>query len=42
MQYLEKEMIHEVDIFLHADKLESLLQVDSIIFDGFGQACTNY
>ena len=30
-----------IDI-LHADKHESLLQVDSIIFDRFGQACPNY
>ena len=30
-----------IDI-LHADKHESLLQADSIIFDGFGQACPNY
>ena len=29
-------------MFLHADKHESLLKVDSIIFDGFGQACPNY
>ena len=27
---------------LHPDKHESLLQVNSIIFDGFGQACPNY
>ena len=27
---------------LHADKHESLLQVNSIIFDGFGQTCPNY
>ena len=26
---------------LHADKPESLFQVDSIIFDGFDQACPN-
>ena len=29
-------------MFSHADKQESLLQVDSIIFDRFGQACPNY
>ena len=30
-------ILKRIDI-LHADKHESLLQVDSIIFDGFGQA----
>ena len=38
---LKKELSYEVD-FLHADKHESFLQVDSIIFDGFCQACPNY
>ena len=37
-QYLQKKLSNEVDV-LHADKNESLLQVDSINFDGFGQAC---
>ena len=32
---------YEVDV-LYADKHKSLLQVDSIIFDGFGQACPKY
>ena len=41
LQYLKKELSYEVDV-LHADKHESLLQVDSIIFDGFGQAYPNY
>ena len=31
-----KELNHEVD-FLHADKHESFLQTDIIIFDGDGQ-----
>ena len=34
-------MSYEVDV-LHADKRESLLRVDSIIFNGFGQACPKY
>ena len=41
LQYLKKELSYEVDV-LHADKHESLLQGDSIIFHGFGQACPNY
>ena len=41
LQYPKKELSYEVD-FLHADKHESLLQVDSIIFDGFGQAYPKY
>ena len=36
LQYLKKEVSDEVD-FLHADKHESLLQVDTD-FDGDGQA----
>ena len=32
---------YEVDV-LHADKHESLLQVDSIIYGGFGEACPKY
>ena len=35
-EYLKKELSCEVHV-LHADKYEILLQVDSIIFDGFGQ-----
>ena len=38
LQYLKRELSYEVDV-LHVDKPESLLQVDTIIFDGFGQAC---
>ena len=41
LQYLKKELNYEVDV-LHADKHESLLQVDIIIFDGFDQACPKY
>ena len=43
LQYLKKELSYEVDV-LHADKHKhkSLLQVDTIIFDGFGQACPKY
>ena len=37
LQYLKKEVSDEVDIF-HVDKNESYLQIDTIIFDGFGQA----
>ena len=41
LQYLKKELSYEVDV-LNADKHESLLQDDNIIFDGFGQACPKY
>ena len=34
-------MSHEVHV-LHADKHESLLQVDSITFDELGQGCPKY
>ena len=40
LQYLKKELSYEVDVLL-ADKHESLLQVDSIIFDEFGQDAQN-
>ena len=36
-QYLKKEVSDEVD-FLYADKHESFVQIDSMIFDGNGQA----
>ena len=36
-QYLKKEVSDEVD-FLYADKHESFVQIDSMIFDGDGQA----
>ena len=41
LQFLKNELVYEVDVS-HPDKYESLLQVDSIIFTGFGQACPNY
>ena len=42
MQYLKKESSYEVNV-LHADEHEkSLLQVDTFIFDGVGQACPKY
>ena len=41
LQYLKKELSYELDL-LDADKHESLLQVGSIIFDGFDQPCPNY
>ena len=37
LQYLKKELSDEVD-FLHADKHESLLQIDIMILMGGGQA----
>ena len=40
LQYLKKEVSDEVD-FLHADKHESFLQIDSMIFDGGGQSFRN-
>ena len=41
LQYLKNKLSFEVDV-VHADKHESLLHVDSIIFDGVGQACPKY
>ena len=41
LQYLKKVLSSKVDV-LHTDKHESILQVDSIIFDGLGQACPKY
>ena len=37
LQYLKKELSDEVD-FLHADKHESMLQIDGMILMGDGQA----
>ena len=37
LQYLKKEVNDEVNLLL-ADKHESFLQIDTIIFDGDGQA----
>ena len=36
LQYLKKEVSDEVD-FLHADKHESFLQINTMIFDGDGR-----
>ena len=36
LQYLKKEVSDEAD-FLHADKDESFLQIDTMIFDEYGQ-----
>ena len=36
LQYLKKEVRDKVD-FLHADKHESFLQIDTMIFDVDGQ-----
>ena len=36
LSYLKKEVTDEVD-FLHADKHESFLQIDTMIFDVDGQ-----
>ena len=41
MQYLEKEVSDEVDI-LHADKHESFLKIDSMIFEGDGQSSSKF
>ena len=37
LKYLKKEVSDEVDFF-HADKHESFLQINAMIFDGDGQA----
>ena len=34
-------MSYEADV-LHADRRESLLQVDTFLFDAFGQGCPKY
>ena len=36
LQYTRKEVRDEID-FLHADKHESFLQIDTMIFNGNGQ-----
>ena len=41
IQYLEKEVSDEVDI-LHADKHESFLKIDSMIFEGDGQSSPKF
>ena len=40
-QYLKNVGRDEVD-FLHADKHQIILQVDTIDLGGHGQACSNY
>ena len=40
LQYLKKGLSYEADV-LHVDQHYSLLQVDSIIFGGFGHTCPN-
>ena len=41
LQDFKKELGYKVDV-LHANKHESLLQVDSIILSEFYQVCTEY
>ena len=41
LQYLKKEVRDKVD-FLHADKHESFLQIDTMIFNGNGQAFSKF
>ena len=41
LQYLKENRKDEVD-FLPADKLQRLLQIDTIIVGVCGQACPNY
>ena len=41
LQYLKKEYSYKVDV-LHAYKHERILQINTIIFDDFGQACLKY
>ena len=41
LQYLKTEVSDEVD-FLHPDKHESFLQIDTIIFDEDGQAFSKF
>ena len=39
LQYPKNELSYEADVS-HADRQKSLLQVDNINFDGFGQRCS--
>ena len=41
LQYFKKEVRDVVD-FLHVDKHQRLLQIDTVIFGVCGQACPNY
>ena len=38
LQYPKNELSYEAGVS-HADRQKSLLQVDNIVFDGFGQGC---
>ena len=38
---ISQERVDEVDV-LYADKHESLLQIDSIVFERFNEACPKY
>ena len=40
LQYLMNELSYKA--VLHAERHESLLQVENIIFDGFCQVCPKY
>ena len=41
LQHLKKEVRDKVD-FLHADKYASFLQIDTLIFNGNGQALPKF
>ena len=41
LKYLKKDVTDEVD-FLHADKHESFLQIDTMISNGDGQVFTKF
>ena len=41
LNYLKKDVTNEVD-FLHADKHESFLQIDTMIFNVDGQVFTKF
>ena len=42
LQYLKKEVRDEVPFFLHAEKHQRFLEIDTTIFGVCGQACPNY
>ena len=41
LQYLKPQISDEVN-FLHVDKHQSFLKVDTIFFHGLGEICANY
>ena len=41
MQYLQKEVSDEV-YYLHADEHESFLQINAMVFDGYGEALPKF